>query len=350
MKLPRGSIVRPEKTENFYKICGELSTAFNGALRLKGKSGEDIFMADLLIQEGKVIGASIKKVADGQSWAREEGLAMIQDKLAGSSGKLDIFEFSPEEMKRSIELNETSLLENEIPVNELGVRIKSTVIKKKPVKLGIFSRIISFFKSPSADRKADRLDEIKSSRIPKDEVKSAEGFRDRILDKHAASSDETKGREKESGDRVHESERPSAIEKEDRLRIGIPQSRPDKQSIGLPKSGAPSQGPSDVIKDSRIQAIKEKRMEKIEKLIGKDTNVAGAVPGWDTIATNIDKLYDIVNKDNVVKINDKLSTQLKVPKTQIEEWAMILEEHNLVELHYPTLGEPEIRKVEKKDR
>ena len=43
-----------------------------------------------------------------------------------------------------------------------------------------------------------------------------------------------------------------------------------------------------------------------------------------------------------MKINESLASRLKVNKTQIEEWAMILEEHNLLELRYPTIGEPEI--------
>ena len=34
--------------------------------------------------------------------------------------------------------------------------------------------------------------------------------------------------------------------------------------------------------------------------------------------------------------------RLKVNKTQLEAWAMILEEHSLLELRYPTIGEPEV--------
>ena len=47
----------------------------------------------------------------------------------------------------------------------------------------------------------------------------------------------------------------------------------------------------------------------------------------------------------MLKIDNKLARKLGVRRSQIEGWAMILEEHDLVELHYPAIGEPEIRKL-----
>jgi len=56
-----------------------------------------------------------------------------------------------------------------------------------------------------------------------------------------------------------------------------------------------------------------------------------------------------LKKEKQLKITDELSKTLGIPKHQIEEWAMILEEHNLLTLKYPTIGEPLIMCKEPKN-
>lgn len=345
MKLPKGSNIRPDKTENFYVICRELGGDFNGALRLKGKTADGIYMADLLIQDGKIIAASIKRISDDYTWNREEGLSEIQDKLAGSSGKLDIFEFTPEEMARSIEHNEKSLLTQELLVVDIGVKIKSKVIKQKPEKPNIFEKIKSFFRSPSTDRKADRLGQIKESRIPESPGRPAEQLRDHIRPR-AEKQPEKTTQPKQRHERAFQTPEDQSQDPEhlgsssDIGKLPDGPMEKDKHRMGIPsKSG------SDITKDSRLHAIKEKRMQKIEKVMQDEAKATSSEISGKKIETNIDKLYELVINENVIKINDTLSNQLNVEKTQIEEWAMILEEHNLVELHYPTIGEPEIRSI-----
>ena len=62
-----------------------------------------------------------------------------------------------------------------------------------------------------------------------------------------------------------------------------------------------------------------------------------------TIETKIDELIKIVEKDGSIPI-PHLSRELKVHPEQIERWARILEEHGMIEIEYPTIGPPKLRK------
>ncbi|MBU0762215.1 MAG: hypothetical protein KKD39_04265, partial [Candidatus Altiarchaeota archaeon] len=66
------------------------------------------------------------------------------------------------------------------------------------------------------------------------------------------------------------------------------------------------------------------------------------------VETTIDRFYQTIKKEEHLKINDLLSKKLKIDRTKLEQWSLILEEHNLVELHYPAIGEPEAIYVKKK--
>jgi Mn-dependent DtxR family transcriptional regulator len=61
------------------------------------------------------------------------------------------------------------------------------------------------------------------------------------------------------------------------------------------------------------------------------------------ITTPLDKLLDLVMKRGRIRIKDAAKS-FGVSRAQIDEWAKILEEHGLVEIHYPPVGEPELRK------
>src|SRR3989344_5521163 len=61
----------------------------------------------------------------------------------------------------------------------------------------------------------------------------------------------------------------------------------------------------------------------------------------DYIETDLDKLVNFVNQVEVIK----LSTAAKlfnISLKKAEEWAKILDGHDLVRLHYPGIGEPEL--------
>ncbi len=57
------------------------------------------------------------------------------------------------------------------------------------------------------------------------------------------------------------------------------------------------------------------------------------------LETNIDRLYELVRKKGFVKVAE-VSKELGIDKDQIEEWGRILEDHKLLKLHYPPVGDP----------
>lgn len=57
------------------------------------------------------------------------------------------------------------------------------------------------------------------------------------------------------------------------------------------------------------------------------------------VETDVDKLYELVKKRGLLKVR-AASKELSIETDQIEEWGRILEEHKLVKLHYPAVGEP----------
>ena len=66
----------------------------------------------------------------------------------------------------------------------------------------------------------------------------------------------------------------------------------------------------------------------------------------DILETDIDRLYKLVKKQKRITFDDA-AKQLGKKKGEIVEWGGILEDHKLVNLHYPVFGEPDIRIVEK---
>jgi len=60
------------------------------------------------------------------------------------------------------------------------------------------------------------------------------------------------------------------------------------------------------------------------------------------ITTPLDKLLDMVIKKGRISIKDAANL-FGVSRDQINGWAKILEEHNLIEINYPPIGEPELR-------
>ncbi|MBU1623026.1 MAG: hypothetical protein KJ597_05635, partial [Nanoarchaeota archaeon] len=61
--------------------------------------------------------------------------------------------------------------------------------------------------------------------------------------------------------------------------------------------------------------------------------------------TEIDTLFQIVEKKGKISF-EEMERTFKVTKALVEDWAKILESHNLAVIHYPAFGSPELRKVE----
>jgi len=108
---------------------------------------------------------------------------------------------------------------------------------------------------------------------------------------------------------------------------------------------------SDLRKERLAELKRKRQMESIalKKKIAKIKKKGHeeSTKEKNKIRTPIDTLYYLVQKHNSVKIDDRLARRLGVERYQLEGWAIILEKYDLAELHYPTLGVPEIRKVTK---
>ena len=64
------------------------------------------------------------------------------------------------------------------------------------------------------------------------------------------------------------------------------------------------------------------------------------------IDTDIDEILRIVDRRGLIGI-DEIQKKLNIPSDKIEEWGKVLEKHDLVEVFYPPIGKPELRKKPK---
>jgi len=123
-------------------------------------------------------------------------------------------------------------------------------------------------------------------------------------------------------------------------------------SLGLPGM---LKGPEETSesRNERLEELKKKRQKEDMELAKRISQIARKKQDEEQkdtvrIETAIDRLYQMVQRYKRIRIDDDLARRLGVSRAQIENWALILEEHKLVELRYPAIGEPEIRALEEK--
>jgi len=99
------------------------------------------------------------------------------------------------------------------------------------------------------------------------------------------------------------------------------------------------------------EPVVEKKVNKIEKSIEKikteETGTKGEL--IDMVETDIDKLIKILDKKKAINIGD-LSKELNISMDRLENWAKILEDHGLIEIEYPIIGLPKLRKKTWKEK
>jgi Mn-dependent DtxR family transcriptional regulator len=66
-----------------------------------------------------------------------------------------------------------------------------------------------------------------------------------------------------------------------------------------------------------------------------------------SMETPLDKLFELVTSKGQMRV-DQAAKAFKVKEKQIDEWARILEEHNLIEIHYPAMGKPVLKPKQRK--
>ncbi|MEE9323906.1 MAG: hypothetical protein V3U72_05185 [Candidatus Aenigmarchaeota archaeon] len=59
----------------------------------------------------------------------------------------------------------------------------------------------------------------------------------------------------------------------------------------------------------------------------------------ERIETDIDKLYELIKDRGILKVK-VASRKFRIDAEQVEEWGRILEQHKLIKLHYPPIGDP----------
>jgi ribosomal protein S25 len=79
-----------------------------------------------------------------------------------------------------------------------------------------------------------------------------------------------------------------------------------------------------------------------EKTLPQKIYTAGKV-----IETDFDALYNMILARRRVTISD-IAGMFRIDKKMAEDWMQILEDHDLAKIHYPAMGEPEIRKNDAK--
>lgn len=93
------------------------------------------------------------------------------------------------------------------------------------------------------------------------------------------------------------------------------------------------------------EAVEEELADKTvkEKSVKKAKKKSDDRETSKKVETPMDVLYDLVNKKGRVRVDD-VAKSLKATSKQVEEWARILEKHDLVELQYSAVGKPYIKK------
>ncbi len=100
----------------------------------------------------------------------------------------------------------------------------------------------------------------------------------------------------------------------------------------------------------RLEEEKEKRKEEEEKQKKEEkTHLVRVIPKALKIEmgkydTDLDVLHKIIEKSGRIKLS-AISRYFGVNQKKAEEWATILQEHKLAEIHYPPVGEPELKKI-----
>ena len=64
------------------------------------------------------------------------------------------------------------------------------------------------------------------------------------------------------------------------------------------------------------------------------------------VDTDIDEILRIVERKGSISVGE-IKDKLMIPEDKIEEWGKVLEHHNLVEVFYPPIGKPELRRKPK---
>jgi len=98
--------------------------------------------------------------------------------------------------------------------------------------------------------------------------------------------------------------------------------------------------PKEIKIESDVQKVSPKPTEEITKTEESISEIP-----LNHIETDIDKLIEIIDEKKTVGL-EYLSKSLKISVDRLENWAKILEDRGLIEIEYPIIGLPKLRKKE----
>jgi hypothetical protein len=335
-----GEKVVPENEEELKEVAKSLVTDFVGVMRLFGEAEGQSYSAALLVDRGDIIAISFEHMDTVGITYGDEALHNIQSKFMGTKGDLEIFQMSDDDFNESLQPNVNCLLSAPIKLSSMNIKIKAKE-RPAPQKKSFLSSITGALTSSDASLKADRQEELKEMRQRK--VERIGGQVNLLNFARSIKIDSVKEKRFEElrklrqtiVDVVSEQVDPKKTQRLEELKAAR-----EKIKISIPSLGG---GPT---KEERMERLRQMQTQTAPIKVDKPDNTpVKTVKDGRKIATNIDRLYEYVESQGRVKLNDALAAKLKISKTQIEEWAMILEEHSLLELKYPTIGEPEIVSV-----
>lgn len=91
---------------------------------------------------------------------------------------------------------------------------------------------------------------------------------------------------------------------------------------------------------------KRKKIKKVKNILSVPKKLKRLKPSMTAskkdkyqVETEIDRLYEMVRDRGMIKVRFA-SKKLNVKRERIEEWGRILEDHDLIILHYPPFGDP----------
>ncbi|VVB52120.1 Uncharacterised protein [uncultured archaeon] len=344
MKLPQGAHVVPECAENFYDICRNIKSSFRGYMTLSTTLDNQEYVANLLFDSGNVTAASVVNYATQKNLSGNEALEAIKNKLAGSKGGLELYTLSATEFKKATDDNPADILTPPVPITDLHVKIKATIIK--PPKSGLLSKIKNAFSFHSGrSDEIQRLDKKPAGIAVEEEPKKETQTLPQTPRPQFAFPKIPSGPiERQQKNIPYDQPRPQRP-------LPQPQTRPTPpRQSDTPPATEPQASTQEKTKEEeykrQLLAARNERVAKIAQQQKEPpkpiTPTIQPTAGTDKVQTTIDRLYRHVQMKGRAPLNETTAHQLGITKTQLEEWAIILEEHNLIELHYPTIGEPEI--------
>jgi hypothetical protein len=185
-------------------------------------------------------------------------------------------------------------------------KIKTLLIEKNP-KFQNLSPPIEITE-PGHESTEEEEEEVEKEEAPSEEKpkKSLRGFFSRKQKKDVGGSKETKKNEKET-----------------------------KQEM---KKGRGTKNNETKPNDKKVP-----EPNQTNEISEQEVNARSFADRQKRIETPLDELLELVMKKGSIRLSDAAKF-FHVKESQLEEWARLLEEHDLMEIHYPTIGKPILKK------